>query len=104
MDVPNCTTCWGKGKLDWIEMAGCKGPYSERMNIRNEYKRDPTSILVYPGLDDTIIFGRTKLKEGEQHCPSCHGCGVDLRANYVVFKGMLKLRKSLKVVKTKINI
>jgi len=102
MDPPNCTTCWGKGKLDWIEMA-------TKVNLvlphyKYWYTRDPTSILVYPGLEDTIIFGRTQLKEGEQYCPSCHGCGMDLNAGYTVFKGMMRLRNSLKVVKTKIQI
>lgn len=104
MDPPNCLTCWGKGKLDWIEMATGLITETPGKLVKVQYERDPTSILVYPGLEDTIIFGRTQLKEGEQYCPSCHGCGIDLRANYVVFKGMNGIRKSLKVVKTKINI
>ena len=97
MDPPACPKCWGRGKMDWIEMA-MDTPFSKKHVTGNPemYERDTTSLLIYPDKHDTIVFSRTVLKEGEEYCPYCHGSGVDLDGRYIVFKGMPALRKLLK--------
>ena len=76
-----CQTCNGKGKMDWIEKI--MKPSTTKYK---EYQRDLYSNLIYPGLEKTIIFSRSILKEGEIYCQHCYGTGLELDARYIALK------------------
>jgi len=78
-----CRKCHGKGVIDWIDRAtpGSRQPYNIELlggknYIRN--KKGPVNLYVLGWNKEKKYSSTPKLREGEEFCPECFGCGITM--------------------------